>query len=410
MSISSEQFNKHVTAENSMYSVNIPIAQVECSSDGRFYINLRGLRRPVVWIEDVSCWFTLDATPVGMQPSAPVWITETGEWVEGSLQTFATRPSRNISCEQQCVFLPPAPFTDKHPRNIIPLIHYIWIGGAPISDALYEIMQNNVRKCPSWRFILHVHPDSKKSWNRLQKQFPAGSRIIIRDLRNSAEFSEFLASEPGKYYQRFLERKSLNYGAAADILRLFLLHRNGGLYIDVDDEIEMTVPCGFRLKAGPHELLLTGQISVTVYDFHGFGNSAFACHAGNIVLADMLEEICQRIREAEDFFRLPRPWYTTSSQFPRAEMLSYIKQIFNLTGPLMFTDVLKKHCPALFTVEPDLLRAYQILNVTPSEPRIISDEYLQAFESAAHALIPLAGPIFKVKVGHAHSWNPPACN
>lgn len=387
--------------------LKVPLDHVNDREDGKFYINISGDISPAVWVDDLQCWFLLERQPNGSLSSHPVWLNEDAQWIKGSSLTFSQRPPAYLAKRYLYVNLPPKPAVRTKPNKPVPeIIHYIWIGDNAIPDDLKKTMTDNAARCPSWRFILHVHALNKKTLKRIRHQFPSEGRIIIKNLSLNPDFMTFLLTDSGSFYQRFLEEEHKNYGAASDILRLDVLNRYGGIYMDVDDKITSQIPTGYRLYATHNEVLLHGMLNISVYNFNGFGNSLIACHPGNPVIMAMLDEQTSRLQNAPCFFHKQRPWYTASTKLPEGEMLDYLKNIFYLTGPVMFTDVLKKLHPEYFLLESNLVTAYKALNVSPSEPRIICNDYLEALENTVRYHFPFAGPEFSVKVGHAHSWNP----
>ncbi|WP_189338908.1 glycosyltransferase [Chromobacterium amazonense] len=255
--------------------------------------------------------------------------------------------------------------------------------------------------------LLHAHVQSQQGWKRLVAQFPSQSGVELVDLSDEAHFATLNAGPLGPFYRYFIGATGQNYGAASDILRVHLLHQYGGIYMDVDDVVSGAITR--HPYAGPDDLLLNRMVSVERYDFHGYPNSNFACHAGNDVLAAMLDEMARRLGAETDLFDAPRPWRAANrapTKVEYAEMQTYIRRIFRLTGPGLFNDMLRVNRPDYYWLERDLLNAYQRLSVSPTEPRVLVEDYFGRMHAAKAFYLPFSEPSFDVSIGHAHSWNP----
>jgi hypothetical protein len=390
------------------YVLSIPMDDVELSDDGRYRIQIDGEPHVVAYHVELDCWFLLKPSPMGHLLAEPVWRTRPGQWHVGNPDTFSQRPSLGVNRRSEIVLPPVTPLTP----NAQPLprtIHYVWIGEVGVPEALVETMSNNVRRCPGYRMMLHAHASTPAGWQRLQEQFPPQSGIELIDLGGESHFDAFQQSTLGKFYQYFIGEAGRNYGAASDILRVYLLHREGGIYMDVDDQLAHPLAADLTLSAGLDDLLLNTMVDVKQYAFHGYSNNNFACHAGNPVLAEMLREMERRLSAEESLFLKPRPWRKSQdggSRAEREEMLVYILSIFRLTGPDLFNDVVRALRPDYYLLEEAMLNAYGKLTMSPSEPLYVAEDYFDRMHAAKALYLPFSELPFKVKVGSAHSWNP----
>ena len=74
-------------------------------------------------------------------------------------------------------------------------------------------------------------------------------------------------SDPGLLYEEMSAWK--NYGAASDILRLWVLHHRGGIYMDFDTEMD---------GGKPLPLLIRAPLGILFADFHD-GTKTWVCNA-----------------------------------------------------------------------------------------------------------------------------------
>ncbi|KVT54014.1 hypothetical protein WK55_22020 [Burkholderia ubonensis] len=268
-----------------------------------------------------------------------------------------------------------------------------------------RIVQNAAR-CPGFQCRLYIETREEAARQQLANRFPSASGITLVDLQHDSRFQTFLATPLGRFYRHFASPAGNNYSAASDILRAYLLHRDGGIYMDVDDSISRPVSADYELTAGPDDVLLNRMVTVKEYDFSGYPSSNFACQPGNPVVAAWLGEMTHRLGRATDFLTRPRPWKHTDGA-GRGYLLEYITTIFHLVGPGVFNEILRSCRPDYYHIERDLLTAYRITTVSPAEPRYVVERYFNAMHAAKTYYLPFAEPTFDIEIGSAHSWNPP---
>lgn len=382
--------------------VSIPIDGVTCSSDGRYRITLDGQSRVVAYHVDTNHWFLLESSnqaPYGRVMTVPVRRTSSGAWERGR----GTAPPLAGAHHEIC--LPPLIEVPQHTRPVPRILHFIWIGDAPLPDALASRITQNAERCPGFQCRLYLDTHDRTARERMIGQFQTTPRMTLVDLQHDLRFQAFRRSPIGQFYRHFASSTGNNYSAASDILRAYLLHRDGGLYLDVDDVVSYPVPALRDLLAGPRDVLLNRMVTAEEYGFSGYPSSNFACHPGNPVLAAWLDEMTHRLMGASRFLQQPRPW-KTKSQADHGALLEYISTIFRLVGPGAFNDALRASRPDYYYIERDLVSAYRIATVSPAEPRFVFDRYFDAMHVAKAFYLPFAEPEFDVAIGSAHSWNP----
>lgn len=289
-------------------------------------------------------------------------------------------------------------------REITPVIHYIWIGNSPVPSPVRARIISSIERCPGYRFILHAHNPSEPDVIPVRSQFADVSRLIVSDLNQDRWFHDFLNSEPGRYYRLFCSDDFLCYGAASDILRLCLLHEYGGIYLDGDDEISQSIDEAFRLKAASDDLLHHNMISIPEYALKNiYGNSTIASHPNNPVLKAILSAMLERLTEAAPF--LCSAMSPSKKLSGALKARGYVHSVLALTGPVVFSDVLRRLSPDIYYLESNMLKAYRLLNAGASEPLIVADEYTGSLINALDHYHPF-GTVFPVRTGHLHSWIP----
>ncbi|EDT00723.1 hypothetical protein BamIOP4010DRAFT_5759 [Burkholderia ambifaria IOP40-10] len=386
------------------YSVKIPIDGVERDPDGRYRVMLDGERRVVAFHAELNRWFLIEPSntaPYGHVLTLPIRRTPSRCWKRDDGQTLRA----DTASSYHEVHLPTPIGVPPNAAAIPRILHFIWVGNAPIPDALAQRIIRNARHCPGFQVRLYIDTMDIAAQQKLTQQFGPMSGIALVDLHDDEDFHGFLQTSLGKHYRHFASPAGNNYSAAADILRAYLLHREGGIYMDVDDTVSHPVAAHYDLRAAPDDVLLNRMVTVKEYGFNGYPYSNFACQPDNPVIAMLLEEMTRRLSNARHFLQQPRPWKAASDS-NRAALLAYISKIFELVGPKVFNDVLQACRPDYYFIERDLISAYQIVTVSPSEPRLVVDRYFDAMHTAKAFYLPFAEPEFNVDIGSAHSWNP----
>ncbi|MGV3345539.1 TcdA/TcdB catalytic glycosyltransferase domain-containing protein [Enterobacteriaceae bacterium LUAb1] len=150
------------------------------------------------------------------------------------------------------------------PNNIIvpPIIHWIWLGSVLNRDKISNLIQHVVNKSTGFKYILWV--DNGANYYRIKEELPyffprkdklyLANKIEVKVIKEQAEminsraYTSFMRESVGGYR---------NYASASDILRLMILYHFGGLYLDVDVEIQdeyklhpyaVQSPYGFSLQ------------------------------------------------------------------------------------------------------------------------------------------------------------------
>jgi Glycosyltransferase sugar-binding region containing DXD motif len=391
------------------FVLQVPIDDVgQDPLTGRDRVLLDGKALPVAYDADLGCWRLTAGQGMNWRLDDPVWRVESGGWRSGSFDDFARAPV--LPSAIQTVSLPPVPALPNDARPVPRTIHYIWIGEAGMPEDLAANIRANASRSGAFSSVVHVHAESAPGMAKILAQLGYDPNITVSDLREEAFFAEFMGSTLAGFYRYFNGESGRNHGAASDILRVRLMHHYGGIYLDVDDALASTPGADAVLLAGPDDLLLNNMVVVAHYGFHGYCSSNFACHPGNPVLEGMAAEMERRLVAERTFFDTPRPWrhgdMAGKNSYDDPSMLAYILEVFRLTGPLVFNDVLREMRPDCYWIEQNMLAAYLKLNWSPAEPRYVANAYMDRMQGAKEHYLPFAEGAFAVRVGSAHSWNP----
>jgi hypothetical protein len=302
------------------------------------------------------------------------------------------------------VELPGMPAVPVDATPIPRFLHFIWVGHRPMPEALVNRVLVNALRTPGFRTIVHVGMNDPSLLaamrDRLDDPVPW---VTVLNLDDEPCFAAFRNLPVHGYYRAFMEETTQNYGAASDLLRLWLIYAYGGIYLDVDDVFADEIDSDAHLLAAPGNLLLGSRYRDPLHGFAGYNQSHFASHAGNPVLMCMLEEAWRRL-EASPSFLADRPWGRPGEPEDH-RMNSYIRTVFHLTGPQLFTDMISTLRPDIAFIEANFLRAMEVLHYSPDRPRYRAESYLATANAALMHYLPFHDGPFRVVIGSAGSWN-----
>lgn len=385
--------------------IAIPLDGIEADpASGRACARLDGVLQRVAFHVDQGVWRLLEGAPGRRRLGPVVQADGAGHWAVTSSEQSRRHMAPAVSIER--LALPPVPVISALAMPIPRLIHYVWIGENGIPEKLARNILGNAARSIGFRTVVHVHAQTAAGLDRVTRQL-SGSAIVINDLTVSTDFQRFMGSSLAPWFLMFLEAPTRNYGAASDMLRMFLLHAYGGIYMDCDDTIAAPFPADTAPIAAATDLLVNAMISAPSAEFAGYNQSNFACHAGNPLLVEILSQMVMRLQSARTFLSTPRPWRSADADDPRQRdaLDAYVMKILELTGPSIFSDVLKMRRPDYYAIESALLHAYQAMNYEPGEPRVVADAYLQSLRAAKAHYMPFAEAPYEITVGNADSWN-----
>jgi len=369
------------TAPPSMI-IDIPVGGIEVDSHtGVDSALVNGQREPLQFDLDRGVWTT--AYPGGGPPLSLECLND------------ASRLRR--------VDLPGMPAVPADATPIPRFLHFVWVGHRLMPEALADRVLLNALRTPGFRTIVHVgmfDPSLLAAMrDRLAGRVPW---VTVLNLDDEPCLAAFRTLPVHRYYCAFLKEATQNYGAASDLLRLWLVYAYGGVYLDVDDVFASEIDIDAHLLAAPGDILLGSRYSDPLHGFAGYNQSHFASHAGSPVLMCMLDEACRRLEASPSFFT-DRPWGRPGE--PEDQRINaYIRAVFYLTGPQLFTDMISVHRPDISSIEANLLRAMEVLHYSPDRPRYRAESYLASANAALMHYLPFRDGPFRVVIGSAGSW------
>ncbi|RAS31726.1 MULTISPECIES: dermonecrotic toxin domain-containing protein [unclassified Pseudomonas] len=304
------------------------------------------------------------------------------------------------------VQLPAAAIEGAHP--IPKLISSLWVGDKTLGNALIDTLSANAAKLRNspyqYRlFLSKANPEAfAQNLEKLSANVPG---LEVLALEEQPFFEAFAQSEYFDQYQAAIAGNggvATNYASASDVLRYPMLHAEGGLYMDVDDQLlsqALTV-------GGPHDSAAIDTLELATSDdgllLHPplqneklgmnslYNTSMIGSHPGNPTLRAISEEMHARYRLNTDFYHA-RP---TLADDPEG-FYRYASRLSQLTGPAMLSAVIDR-------LLPDLYQLRQLHNLYMM-PRINSYLYidLDAFKAVQRERLPLNR---LARVGGLHSW------
>ncbi|WP_442108932.1 dermonecrotic toxin domain-containing protein [Pseudomonas sp. NUPR-001] len=254
------------------------------------------------------------------------------------------------------------------PADVRPIpkrISSLWIGDKPIPPELLENLARNTNRLTDTQyqyrlFLSNAHPHIyEQNLRQLAEKAP---NLKVETLEQQPFFSTFKDSKFYAQYQDALDGNggvATNYSSASDVLRYPLLSAEGGLYMDVDDELlqagEQYPGCvGFgpctaqaldtvELATTNEGLLFHPPVSNQLLDMeHEFNTSLIGSHPGNPTLDAISEKIHERYQQDPEFYQ-SRP---DREQDPAA-FHDYTRRLSKLTGPGMLNDAIDQTLPQL---------------------------------------------------------------
>ncbi|MEB0079035.1 glycosyltransferase [Pseudomonas sp. CCI3.2] len=371
--------------------IEIPMDGVEMADDS-YFIHRDGKRTRVYY----------DANPElpGWTNSRGdyVWRDRAGEWHSAGAADYKKIESRIAQSKDYRIYtFPRLPELPANATAIPREVHYIWMGNRIPGEQLLTNLSKNAAKSPDLAFTLHIDIDNELAFHDLSSRFINHPNVHLSRLKDEACYSDFLKSESAPMFDYFRYGDYQNLAAASDVLRYRLIYEYGGIYMDCDDIIMSSFE-GVSLDAGPCDVLMGNEVSAPSFNYVGPNTSHFASLPRNPVLKELLREMQRRyVSEDPVFFTTPRPHLDTSTQAlsaaSKAAMAPYMIKIFELTGPSVFSDVMRKLRPDYF----DLL-------ARSLEPEvIISAAYTEQMEAARDFYFPFKRKT-RILPGSANEW------
>jgi len=293
-------------------------------------------------------------------------------------------------------------------RPIPRLITSLWVGNKNLGPELIDTLAANaakLRNSPYQYRLLLSKANPQAFAHNLAELSAKAPGVQVLTLEEQPFFTTFANSKYFAQYQAAIDGNggvATNYASASDVVRYPMLHSEGGLYMDVDDQLlapgeaEGRPQTGaaidaIELKTTDDGLLLHPPLQNEKLGMNNLYNtSMIGTHAGNPTLLAISEEMHARYLTDAQFY-MSRP---TLADNPSG-FYDYAKRLSQLSGPAMVNAVIDRQLPDLFLIR-QLYNLYMM-------PRINSYQFvsLDALNAVQHERLPLNR---LARVGGLHSW------
>lgn len=217
----------------------------------------------------------------------------------------------------------------------------IWVGDQTLPDELLKKIETNVERLrgTQYRYRLYLSNDSSEAYEINKTRLAEFSdKLEIKTLEDEPLFHDFKETEYYEQYAKALERK--HYSSACDVLRYPLLNAEGGIYMDVDDELlaaeldNRALIGSSHLSTTPEGLVLGSPVSNDMMGMHAdYNTNVIGSHANN----DTLQIISDRIRE---HYLNNETFYESRPLTGQPGHEAYVKALSSMTGPAVLNEVI----------------------------------------------------------------------
>lgn len=248
------------------------------------------------------------------------------------------------------------------PRRVM----HLWTGDNPIPADLLTRVSRNSRLLKDAGYSHYLYLSTKNA-----EAFASNSRALA----DVAPDVQVLPLEQQNFYtqmgftrQFYLDAMegpvngTSHLTAANDMLKYHALYHEGGVYMDINDDLLAPPAHGSAagivndiapgdwignvpLQTTPEGLLLGQPASNPFRGLHlQYGTSVIGSHPGNPTLREVIREMEQRLHARPGFFTQKRYWPVKGAHAPK--FAAYAKAVSELTGVGMFNHVVDNTLPA----------------------------------------------------------------
>ncbi|WP_413725253.1 glycosyltransferase [Sodalis sp. RH16] len=281
-------------------------------------------------------------------------------------------------------------------KNIPRKITSIWVGKNDIPENIIKNLQNNARMAKEfprpYDFKLYLSSENNDAYVRnLARLKELAKDVVVINLEFTDYYHAFSQTKNFEHYSAAIDGnrgRATNFASACDVIRLDLLNRRGGLYMDVDDTLFLP-PGLFDFSTSPEGLILSTPVYHSALNIKGkYPNSNWGTHANNPTLDAMLDESYRRYMSHKEFYT-HRPSLEDAVASARyASTLSY------LTGPDLFNHIIDQN----LANEKQTREALKLLNLPIVMDRSTHAKLEEYWDLEVCALKNI------VQVGNAHTW------
>ena len=341
---------------------------------------------------------------VDMTFGDPVWLKSDGKWETGNIEQYnAVKPSLPTAQTHLTFTLPQLPQLPQNTLAIPSKIHYIWIGTQAPGSHLFDRIAKNFKYATEFTSTLHLDV-SDELFTQIKFMSDIYTPTLqLSKIKDEPFYEVFKNSINADQYTTILEAEHKTWSAACDVIRFPLINYYGGLYLDMDDALIVSLVAG-DIKAAPHDLLLGGIVTEATLDFEGYNTSHFASHPNSDMLTAISAEMHKRFIENRGFYSQPKPVLDLTLTGDalvknKADCKAYHQTYFRLTGPTLMNDVLIDKIPVVHKTMFELMPKYStfqtqgIYDVTHHKQAIDCTHHYFPFSSK-----------YIIETGNEHSW------
>ncbi|TFF34873.1 dermonecrotic toxin domain-containing protein [Pseudomonas sp. RIT623] len=287
------------------------------------------------------------------------------------------------------------------PKTIIS----IWVGDNVIPEDLLKTVGTNVERLrgTQYRYRLYLSAENPLAFASNETNLAQYSDTLeILKLEDEQPFKDFKDTEYHAQYKKAIEMK--HFASACDVLRYPLLNAEGGIYMDVDDTLQIATNnldtkaliASTILRTTQEGLVLSAPMSNDLMGMYlEYGTSIIGSHADNYTLERISEVMRERFLDRPDF-------YDSRPLQGQAGYEEYVKELSRMTGPRLLNDVIDD----VDNEELSRLRILRQIAKLRSMPQrnfrfLMAEPFgdIDAAEKRDQALSAL------VDIGNAHSWS-----
>ncbi|WDY59512.1 dermonecrotic toxin domain-containing protein [Pseudomonas sp. PSKL.D1] len=277
--------------------------------------------------------------------------------------TMRQRTLRNLGIDVAMpVEVPRIPNVNQTP--VPRKVFHLWLGDKPISPAGLVRLGRNSRLLRDAGYEHHLFLSYSSLVTNGQALAEAAPELNLRTLESQRFFSE-MHPFSRQHFEAAMEGPmpgASHVTAATDMLKYHALYQEGGLYMDIDNDLLATrshpSAAGIINEAAPEDwigtvllqttpdgLLLEQPTSNAFRGVHQqFNTSVIGSHPNNPTLREVIREMESRLDARPGFFRQKQNWPKKGAYAPT--YATYAKALNEMTGIDMFNHVVDRNLPA----------------------------------------------------------------
>lgn len=239
----------------------------------------------------------------------------------------------------------------------------IWVGDAPLTPSVITRLTRNSRLLNDAGYDHILYLSSRSNFDMTRRALAeAAPTLRVLPIEHQDFFALAESTPPFKAAMSGPAQGGAHLTAATDMLKYRALYQEGGLYMDIDNDL--LAPASHPAAAGiineaspaewignvplqttPEGLLLEQPTSNPFRGAHQqYNTSVIGSHPNNPTLQKVVEEMNLRTSSRQNFFTQQKNWPRKGAHAP--SYAQYAKDLSNLTGVNMFNEIVDRNLPA----------------------------------------------------------------